>query len=64
MFDLKQVINFKKTQVILMERNIVNQIESKLKSMSFLKLIMLSVVLGGGLSIIFAITRDIFNMFT
>ncbi|CAD2079258.1 hypothetical protein HNR41_000140 [Jeotgalicoccus coquinae] len=46
-----------------MERNIVNQIESKLKSMSFLKLTMLSVVLGGGISLIFAITRDIFNMF-
>lgn len=46
-----------------MEKNIVNQIESKFKSMSFLKLTMLSFVLGGGLSLIFVITRDIFNMF-
>lgn len=46
-----------------MEKNIVNQIENKLKSMSFLKLMMLSLVLGGGGSLVFVITKDILNMF-
>lgn len=46
-----------------MEENRVNQIENKLKSMSFLKLMMLSLVLGGGGSLVFDITKDILNMF-
>lgn len=46
-----------------MEKNIVNQIETKFKSMSFLKLMMLSLVLGAGGSLVFIITRDILNMF-
>lgn len=46
-----------------MKENIVNQIEGKFKSMSFLKLTMLSFVLGGVGSLVFVITRDIINVF-
>lgn len=63
MSDRKQITNSKKVKVILMERNIVNQIESKLKSISFLKLTMLSFVLGGAGTLVFVTTRDILNMF-
>lgn len=46
-----------------MDKNIVNQIESKFKSMSIFKLMMLAFVLGGGGTLVFVITRDILNMF-
>lgn len=46
-----------------MDKNIVNRVESKLKSLSFIKLMVLSVVLGGGISLTFVITKDILNMF-
>lgn len=46
-----------------MKKNIVNQIRSKIKSMSLLKLTLLSFVLGGVGSLVFVITRDIINVF-
>lgn len=45
-----------------MDKNIINQIESKIKTMSFPKLILVSSVLGGAGALIFVITRDILNM--
>lgn len=46
-----------------MNKNIVDQIQSKIKSMSLLKLTLLSFVLGGIGSLVFIITRDIINVF-
>lgn len=40
----------------------MNQIEGKFKSMSFLKLTLLSFVLSGGCSLVYVIVRDILNM--
>ena len=64
MVNRKQLINSKKIKVILMEKNIINQIENKFKAMSFPKLIMLAIVVGGIGAPVFVFTRDILNMFS
>ena len=46
-----------------MEKNIINQIENKFKALSFLKLIILAIVVGGIGAPVFVFTRDILNMF-
>lgn len=46
-----------------MDKNKITQLEKKIKSLSFVQQILLSVVLGGGFSLVFVITRDILNMF-